>query len=79
VKWVQASGVGTNEGDWDTKKIGAIAMPIFHHNRALGCLNIVYFTRTLAVNEALKKLGVTLWAAVGKTGSRLDAQNMAGA
>jgi IclR family mhp operon transcriptional activator len=80
VKRVQASGVGTNEGDWDTeKKIGAIAMPIFHRNRVLGCLNIVYLTRALAVDEALKKYGAPLRAAVEKIGSRLDAQDMAGA
>jgi len=79
VRRVRESGYGTNEGDWATeKKIGAIAMPIFHRERVLGCLNVVYLTRALTVEEALKKYGPPLRAAVEKISAQLDARTGTG-
>jgi IclR family mhp operon transcriptional activator len=53
---VRADGYGWNRGDWlEQRKIGAVAVPIRHGGRVRGSLNVVYLTRALSADEAVKR------------------------
>lgn len=56
VQRVQGDGYAVNRGDWaEQKKIAALAVAIRHGDRVLGSLNLVYLTRALSANEAVKR------------------------
>ncbi|KJK21201.1 transcriptional regulator [Burkholderiaceae bacterium 16] len=56
VERVRADGFGSNRGDWlEQRKIGAVAVPIRHQDRVRGSLNVVYLSRALSEEEAIKR------------------------
>ncbi|HWK60757.1 MAG TPA: DNA-binding transcriptional regulator [Eoetvoesiella sp.] len=73
---VRKDGVGTNTGEWnhgeEKGKIGAIAVPIMHDERALGCLNVIYLTRAVRLDEAIERFAPQLRAAAEKISAGLE-------
>jgi len=52
----RARGYAINEGDWIGKgRFGAIAVPIRHKRRILGCLDVVFSKRAITVDEAVHR------------------------
>lgn len=66
-KKVDSHGFASNEGDWlSEKRVGAIALPIMSNNRVLASLNVVYLSRAMSTEDAIKKYGKALSEAVFK-------------
>lgn len=50
------AGYGFNYGEWGEEgKIAAIARPIMHDGRVMGCLNLVYIAQAMTPEEAARK------------------------
>ncbi len=54
---VRADGYGVNEGDWRVEPhVGAVALPIRHGDRVLGCVNVIYLCRAVSTATAVERL-----------------------
>ncbi len=52
---VHDNGYATNEGDWiKNSPTGALALPIRHADKVLGCMNVVYLRRAMTMPQAVK-------------------------
>lgn len=75
IRRVHADGVGTNTGEWnhdeETGKIGSIAVPILHQGNAIACLNIIYLTRAVRLDDAIERFAPLLRAATEKISASL--------
>lgn len=71
----RAQGFGSNDGDWnDQARMSAIALPIQHAGRVLGCLNIIYTKKAMTTHEAVQRLLPALQEAVTDIESQLTAR-----
>lgn len=60
-------GYAENKNYWqDEPKISAIAIPIKHHERVMGCLNLIYIAKAMTTEEAAKKYLPSMQAMVAK-------------
>jgi IclR family mhp operon transcriptional activator len=60
-------GYASNFGEWAPEsRITAIAIPIRHHNRVYGCLNLVYIARAMHPAEAASRYLAPMKATIGK-------------
>jgi len=65
VSRVRADGYGLNDGDWKPEaKVGAVAMPIRHDEKVLGCLNVVYLRSAVSTGQAIEQFIPALRRAV---------------
>ena len=56
VEHTQNKGYGENNAHWgEERKIAAIAIPIMHEARVMGCLNLVYIAKAMPVEEAARR------------------------
>jgi IclR family mhp operon transcriptional activator len=67
VEKTRSDGVAVNDGEWvEEPHVAAIALPIHHGTKLLGCLNVVFLKRVLPVKEATSRYLPALRAAVYK-------------
>lgn len=70
---VRRQGYATNDGEWSEQlKVSAIAMPIFHKEQVLACINVVFLRKAMSAGQAVEHLLPALTAAVRKIEARLD-------
>ncbi|MBV7573289.1 DNA-binding transcriptional regulator [Pseudomonas sp. PDM32] len=56
VKHTLAKGYGENRSHWsEERKIAAIAIPVVHEERVMGCLNLVYIAKAMPIEEAARR------------------------
>ena len=56
VEHTLSKGYGENNSHWgQERKIAAIAIPIEHEERVMGCLNLVYIAKAMSVEEAARR------------------------
>jgi len=56
VRKTRQDGYGSNYRDWGEEgRIAAIALPIRHEGRVLGCLNLVYIADAMTIEEAARR------------------------
>ena len=56
VEQTRSRGYSSNEGDWFAeRKIGAIAVPVFEHAKAIASINVIYLTRAISHAEAAQR------------------------
>lgn len=56
VEHTLARGYGENNSHWgQERKIAAIAIPIIHEARLMGCLNLVYIAKAMSVEDAARR------------------------
>lgn len=56
VEHTRQRGYGENYAHWGVeRKIAAIALPIRHAERVLGCLNLVYIAKAMPIEEAVNR------------------------
>jgi len=56
VRRTRQDGYGSNYRDWGEEgRIAAIALPIRHEGRVLGCLNLVYIADAMTIEEAARR------------------------
>lgn len=56
IEHTRKRGFGENNAHWDQeRKIAAIAVPILHQERVMGCLNLVYIAKAMPVDEAARR------------------------
>ena len=52
----RSRGYGENNSHWGLeRKIAAIAVPVIHQERVMGCLNLVYIAKAMPVEEAARR------------------------
>ena len=52
----RSKGYGENNSHWgEERKIAAIAIPVIHEERVMGCLNLVYIAKAMPVEEAARR------------------------
>lgn len=80
VEKVRGQGYATNDGEWNLhQKIGAIALPIRHKGKVLGCINVVYLKKAVSTAEAVRRYLPELQAAIAKIENRLgEMDNLGG-
>ncbi len=67
IKKTLSDGVAVNDGEWiEEPHVGAIALPIHHGTKLIGCLNVVFLWRVLTVKEATSRYLPALREAVYK-------------
>ncbi|GAA4406955.1 transcriptional regulator [Advenella faeciporci] len=77
IRSVRNAGFAWNRGDWsDQQKISAIAVPIIHRTRVLGCLNVVYLTKAMSKKEAEVKFIQPLQDISSKIESMMEKQQL---
>ena len=77
---IRQQGYAANEGDWRAEqKIGAIAVPIRHGPKVLGCLNAVFLRKAMPIETAAQRYLPALRDAVAKIESRLQTHGQASA
>lgn len=55
VRKTRQDGYGSNYRDWGEEgRIAAIALPIRHEDRILGCINLVYIADAMSIEEAAR-------------------------
>lgn len=60
-------GYASNDGEWQQQgKIGAIALPIRHGGHILGCMNVVFLKKAIAIDDARQRFLPELAAAVAR-------------
>ncbi|CAM3828514.1 DNA-binding transcriptional regulator [Pseudomonas sp. S 311-6] len=65
-------GFGSNDGDWtEQARMSAIALPIHHGDRVLGCINIIFTKKAMTTREAEQRLLPALQTAVAEIESHL--------
>ncbi len=73
VRTVLTRGYATNFSEWEAeKKVGAVAMPIFRRERALGSLTIIFLTHALSPERATRTFLDPLRTAVTTISALLD-------
>jgi len=73
VRTVQARGYSTNFSEWEAeKKVGAVAMPIFRHDRVVGSLTIIFLAHVLNPDQAIHTFLDPLKAAVSSISTQLN-------
>ncbi len=56
VEHTLSKGYGENNSHWgEERKIAAIAIPITHEARVMGCLNLVYIAKAMSIEEAARR------------------------
>ncbi len=56
VEHTRRIGYGENNAHWEMeRKIAAVAVPIMHEQRVMGCLNLVYIAKAMPVEEAARR------------------------
>lgn len=56
VEHTLAKGYGENNSHWGVeRKIAAIAIPVMHEERVMGCLNLVYIAKAMSIEEAARR------------------------
>ncbi len=70
---VRHNGYASNEGDWQPDSpTGAIALPIRHAGKTLGCMNLIYLRRAMTLQQAVTAYLRPLADAVQAIETRLD-------
>lgn len=65
-------GYASNEGDWDREShTAAIALPVFHQQKILSTINIVFLKKVLTPSQAAEKYLTLLQAAITEIESEL--------
>src|SRR5690554_455017 len=72
IRKTRADGYGSNYCDWGEEgRIAAIALPIRHQERVLGCLNLVYIADAMTIEDAAQRYLEAMQSAVSRIESRL--------
>lgn len=75
---VRQQGYGYNEGEWsEQSKIAALALPVRHAERIIGCINVVFLKRALTLQEASEKFLPVMRDAVHKIEQQLADKSIA--
>ncbi|MBH8611607.1 transcriptional regulator, partial [Pseudomonas mohnii] len=65
-------GYGENNSHWgQERKIAAIAIPVEHEERVMGCLNLVYIAKAMSVEEAARRYLPAMQGVVQKIRAQL--------
>ncbi|MCR4160260.1 DNA-binding transcriptional regulator [Kerstersia gyiorum] len=65
-------GFGSNDGDWhEQARMSAIALPVRHGQRVLGCINIIFTKKAMTTREAEQRLLPALRVAVAEIEAQL--------
>ncbi len=71
-----SKGYGENNSHWgQERKIAAIAIPITHESRLMGCLNLVYNTKAMSVEEAARRYLPAMHSVVRKIQVELSGES----
>lgn len=70
-------GYAENKKYWqDEPKISAIALPIKHHERVMGCLNLIYIAKAMTTEEAAQKYLPSMQEMVRKMEQEISESNL---
>jgi IclR family mhp operon transcriptional activator len=73
VRKTRQDGYGSNYRDWGEEgRIAAIALPIRHDDRVLGCLNLVYIADAMTIEEAARRYLEAMQSVIGRIEARLN-------
>ena len=73
VRKTRQDGYGSNYRDWGEEgRIAAIALPIRHEERVLGCLNLVYIADAMNIEEAARRYLEAMQSVVSRIEARLN-------
>jgi IclR family mhp operon transcriptional activator len=73
VEHTLARGYGENNSHWgQERKIAAIAIPVLHEERVMGCLNLVYISKAMSIEEAARRYLPALQGVVKKIQAQLQ-------
>ncbi len=71
---VLQQGYASNDGEWTQQsKVSALALPLRHHGRVLGAINVVFLKKAVTISEGAERYLPHLRAAAWKIEQRLDA------
>ena len=66
IEHTRSKGYGENNAHWgEERKIAAIAIPVMHEARVMGCLNLVYIAKAMPVEEAARRFLPAMHEVVG--------------
>lgn len=75
IEHTRSKGYGENNAHWgEERKIAAIAIPVMHEARVMGCLNLVYIAKAMPVEEAARRFLPAMHEVVGKIQAGLIGQ-----
>ncbi|GAA0791870.1 DNA-binding transcriptional regulator [Marinobacterium sediminicola] len=75
IRKTRQDGYGSNYRDWGEEgRIAAIALPIRHEDRVLGCLNLVYIADAMTIEEAAKRYLKSMQSIVNRIERSLSPQ-----
>lgn len=73
IRKTRHDGYGANYRDWGEEgRIAAIALPIQHEGRVLGCLNLVYIADAMTIEEAARRYLEPMQTVVTRIQTRLS-------
>ncbi|MFJ7884474.1 DNA-binding transcriptional regulator [Pseudomonas sp. NPDC096917] len=74
VEHTVSKGYGENNSHWgQERRIAAIAIPVVHEERVMGCLNLVYIAKAMSVEEAARRYLPAMRVTVQQIQERLHA------
>ena len=77
VEHTRSKGYGENNAHWgEERKIAAIAIPVMHEERVMGCLNLVYIAKAMPVEEAARRFLPAMQEVVEKIQAGLGADKL---